>query len=437
METKELRDGKSNKTETTNRSRKVENSRRRTAGRQHDKPGLQEIPDNAITVLSVGETGEISDDGGTNRQEERTQGNRSDIGDGSRDKPFEECDSGGNCIEHRAKKNSISGRKYKRMSRQEKQDIVNYIRWLLELSERSLQNILQGLGLDRNKYNYMVKSLRQSQVVKPRIKRIRLQKPTPEEKAAVVNYVENNPGFGHKRQSYKMLDNNIVALKPYQVYEILKEENMLSYCRKPCYQYTTPAKPKRPNEVWHTDIMYIWVFNRWYYLVDVIDGYSRYLVHWTLNATMHANTVVETMQEALEKLEPDSLKPHIVHDNGKQFLSRQWSEMIEYNDATDVKIRLHHPESNGKIERLHKTHRAECFNGNIESYCKALEMMTLWTDEYNNSRPHSSLDYMTPSDYYYGDPVQKKKVRLLKIDSAKEKRKLYWLNHHEITKLAI
>jgi transposase InsO family protein len=253
----------------------------------------------------------------------------------------------------------------------------------------------------------------------------------------VKKYVELNPGNGYKKLAYMMLDQDIVALKSYQVYEVLKEENLLAFGRYPLHNYTKPAKPKRPNQVWHIDIMYLWVFNRWYYLVDVVDGYSRYLVHWTLNTTMHANTVVDTMQEALDTLKPGTVKPHIVHDNGKQFLSHQWAELIEYNGATDIKIRVHHPESNGKVERLHRTHRAECFNSNIESFSDALDLMRLWADEYNNRRPHSALNYMTPYDYHFGDPVKKANDRIIKFDEARLKRRNYWLYLHENSKLTI
>ena len=62
------------------------------------------------------------------------------------------------------------------------------------------------------------------------------------------------------------------------------------------------AAAQRPNQVWHMDLMYLYVRPRWYYLVDVLDAHSRFLVHWTLNTTMLADTVTLTMQTTLDRV---------------------------------------------------------------------------------------------------------------------------------------
>ncbi|NOZ47056.1 MAG: DDE-type integrase/transposase/recombinase [Chlorobi bacterium] len=296
------------------------------------------------------------------------------------------------------------------------------------MSDYSLSDILKKLGLNRNKYNYLKKSLKTMNEPKPRKKSVRLQKPMPAEVEAVEKYVKINPGYGYKRYTYMLLDDNIVALKEYQVYEVLKNAKLLLFAKRQSGILKHPPKPTKADEIWHIDIMYLWIYDRWFYLVDIIDGYSRFLVHWKLCTTMHANTVVETMQEAIDQRKADEIKPHIVHDNGKQFLGSLWTDMIEYNKLTDIKIRVHHPQSNGTVERLHRTHREECFNKDIDSYAKAVDMMETWTLEYNYVRPHSSLNYLSPADYYYGNPKAKLKQRKEKIDLASEKRKQYWLS---------
>ena len=114
--------------------------------------------------------------------------------------------------------------------------------------------------------------------------------------------------------------------------------------------------------------MYLFVRPRWYYLVDVLDAYSRFLVHWTLNTTMLADTVTMTMQTALESLSgrlPG--EPRIVHDHGVQFLSQEWRSFVEGAGVTDIKTRVAHPESNGWLERLHRTHREEGLAGELLS----------------------------------------------------------------------
>lgn len=143
---------------------------------------------------------------------------------------------------------------------------------------------------------------------------------------------------------------------------------------------------------------------RWYYLVDILDGYSRFLVHWSLNLTMLADTVTLTVQEALERLtDRRSGEPRLVHDHGSQFLSAEWRAFIEGSGVTDIKTRVAHPESNGRLERLHRTHREEGLTEEtLEAYHHALEAMTSWADYYNHRRPHTALKYLCPATTMVG-----------------------------------
>ncbi len=64
-----------------------------------------------------------------------------------------------------------------------------------------------------------------------------------------------------------------------------------------------------------------------------------------------------------------------------------------------------HPESNGKLERLHRTHREEGLTEEaLTGYYTALDAMESWDKNYNYKRPHSAIRYLVPADYYRGDP---------------------------------
>ncbi len=122
-----------------------------------------------------------------------------------------------------------------------------------------------------------------------------------------------------------------------------------------------PPEPDHPDELWHVDLMYLYISPRWYYLVDIINGYSRFMVNWSLNLTMESETVTMTVQDALEKLGdrrkvPRSRRPDI-HDHGSQFISHEWRNFVKGAGITDIKTRIAHPESNGRLEHLHRTHR--------------------------------------------------------------------------------
>jgi len=151
--------------------------------------------------------------------------------------------------------------------------------------------------------------------------------------------------------------------------------------------------------------MYLYVKPRCYYIVDILDGYSRYLVHRKFNITMHADLVMLTMQEALEKLA--TRRPgeaQLVHDHGSQFISREWRAFVALAGAGDIRTRIAHPESNGRLVRLHRTHREEgLIDEEFTDYRKAVAALTRWHEYYNHRRPHSALRYLRPVDYYRGD----------------------------------
>ena len=168
-----------------------------------------------------------------------------------------------------------------------------------------------------------------------------------------------------------------------------------------------PAEPDHPDQVWHVDLMYVYIVPRWYYLVDILDGYSRYIVGWSLNLTMAADTVTLTVQQALNRLVCRRRdEPKLVHDHGDQFISNEWRTFIQSAGVTDIQTRVAHPESNGRVERLHRTHREEELLPEIlTDYYQAQDGMAKWVDYYNHRRPHWAIQYLCPIDYYRVDPA--------------------------------
>lgn len=174
--------------------------------------------------------------------------------------------------------------------------------------------------------------------------------------------------------------------------------------------------------------MYLQVGGQWFYLVDIIDGFSRYLVHWSINPTMTSDTVTLTIQEALDSLRsgtPENVK--IVHDNGAQFASAEWKRFIQGAPITSIATRVRHPESNGVVERLRRTHREEGIGlSQPQSYYEAVECFKQWQIYYNTVRPHSAIKYFPPMVYYRRDPSMALRKREASLIRAAEERKVYW-----------
>jgi transposase InsO family protein len=272
-----------------------------------------------------------------------------------------------------------------------------------ERSGQHLSWILHELGLTRSVYYDWLERLKEGtlsdRVVVPRP----LLTILPEEVEAVAAYAKAHPKEGYRRLAWMMVDEDVVYLSPSTVYRILDRYNLLYRWKRP-----EPGQGKRvpeatyPDEVWHVDLMYLWVKGRWYFLVSVLDSYSRYIVHWELALSMLAQEVAEIMAIALEKV--PGKKPRIVRDNGSQFIAKEWREVIHHFELEEIPIRVRHPESNGRIERYHRSVREEGFaDQEVDDFYRAKDLLGQWVKYYNEERLHSALNYLHPVDYYKGN----------------------------------
>lgn len=259
--------------------------------------------------------------------------------------------------------------------------------------------------------------------------------PTPIEVETVQRQALVHPLTGYKRLAWSMVDTGLAALRPHQVHRILVDADLL--CRRgplPAEALRRPPPAQRPDEQWHIDLMYVRIQSSWFYLVDIVDAYSRFLVHWTLQPTMTADTVILTVQEALDGLpsrQPD--EPKVVHDSGSQFVSRDWRLFVAAVGIRDIRTRIAHPQSNGVVERVHRTHRREALVGEAtEDYHAAHDAFTRHVAFYNHRRPHSALRYLPPVVFYRGDPQAKLRERELRLANALEARKAFWAHRSSL-----
>ena len=163
----------------------------------------------------------------------------------------------------------------------------------------------------------------------------------PEEEKAIVNYALAHTEEGYRRLCWMMVDEDVVYVSPGTVYNVLSKHDLLYRWKRSQTVGIMVTKPTKPNQRWHTDIMYLWLSGRWYFFVGVIDAYSRYLVHWELLTSMKAEGITLVVQKALEK-HPQA-KPDIVNDNGSQFTSKEFKKLIKRFKLAQIRIRVRHP----------------------------------------------------------------------------------------------
>jgi transposase InsO family protein len=141
----------------------------------------------------------------------------------------------------------------------------------------------------------------------------------PEEKDEIARFYLDHQLDGYRRCAYMMIDEDVVYCSPSTVYRVLLEYNVLRrWNRKASRKGKGFDQPTAPHEHWHIDISYLNLGGTFYYLISIIDGHSRFVVHWDIREQMTEQDVQLTIQRAHE-LYPEA-RPRIISDNGKQFV---------------------------------------------------------------------------------------------------------------------
>lgn len=246
-----------------------------------------------------------------------------------------------------------------------------------------------------------------------------------------LQYAEEHPLLGYKRSAWAMVDEDIVHLRPWMVYQLLSENGLLGRRRPAPEGLRRPAQADHPDQRWHTDLMTLYFGGRWFWLVDVLDANSRYLVHCEILLTARANVVQLAVQRAIETLDGRERRPgepEIVHNGGPQFLSREWRLFVESVGMTDVRTMPHHPQSNGLDEKVHRTIREEVHFDVDTALYQVERLVEEYRLYYNERRPHSSLRFLRPVDFYRGNPEARLAEREAKLRKAAAAKRQYWLS---------
>ena len=246
---------------------------------------------------------------------------------------------------------------------------------------------------------------------------------TDYERQAIINYYHDNPLEGYRRLCYMMMDADIVAVSPSSVYRVLTIAGLLNrWNRTESKKGTGFEQPLKAHQHWHIDISYINICGTFYYMCSILDGFSRYIVHWDIREAMTEADVEIILQRAREKF-PDA-QPRIISDNGPQFISKDFREFIRISGMTHVKTSPYYPQSNGKLERYHKTIKSTCIRTRTPlSLDDALRIVMEFVEHYNNRRLHSAINYITPKDKLDGKAEAILAARDAKLAAARDARK--------------
>lgn len=244
------------------------------------------------------------------------------------------------------------------------------------------------------------------------------------EKQAIINYAQAHPLDGYRALTFMMLDADVAAVAPATTYRVLKGAGLIGPAGgQPSKNGTGFVQPLAPHEHWHVDFSYLNIGGIFYFLCAVLDGCSRHIVAWDIRPTMREADGEIVLQKAREAY--PHARPRVISDQGAQFKSREFKTFINQWQASHVMTSPYYPQSNGKLERFHRTLKSQAIHPMTPLDLQDAKRITGdFIDYYNTQRLHSAIGYITPMDRLQGRQDQIHAARDKKLEDARQRRKL-------------
>lgn len=297
---------------------------------------------------------------------------------------------------------------------------MDYVRYWCQRSEVGKGQIVNWIGLGSSKFYDWQQRYGQATEHNAQVPRDHWLEDW--ERQAIIQGFHAHPQDGYRRLTYMLMDADVVAVSPSTTYRVLKNAGLLArWNTSKSRKGTGFQQPEKPHEHWHIDVSYVNICGTFYYLCSILDGASRYLVHWELRESMREADVEIVLQRAREQFPEET--PRIISDNGPQFIAKDFKEFIRVSGMSHVRTSPYYPQSNGKLERWHKTLKQDCIRPNVPlSLEDARRQVSVFVRDYNERRLHSAIGYVTPLDKLLGRAPEIFAARDQKLDQARQRR---------------
>ncbi|MCP4995964.1 MAG: IS3 family transposase, partial [Gammaproteobacteria bacterium] len=256
----------------------------------------------------------------------------------------------------------------------------------------------------------------------------------PDHRGAIIELALDKPELSPRELAVRYTDQQEYFVSESTVYRLLKAQDLITspayilMKAGDCFQHPS----KRVNELWQTDFTYFKIIGwGWYYLSTVLDDYSRFIVAWRLCTSMGASDVADTLDDALNFTGLDQVKvrhkPRLLSDNGPCYISGELSGYLQENGMTHTRGRPYHPQTQGKIERWHRTMKNQILLNNYYLPGELREHLQRFISYYNHDRYHESLNNLTPADVFYGRGQEILDQRgVIKLNTLAMRRKMHY-----------
>lgn len=310
----------------------------------------------------------------------------------------------------------------------EKMEIIR----IVQDSELGVKRTLEELGISRSTfYTWYGRYLEDGfDGLKPKeTERKSFWNKIPEkERQQVVETALEKTELSPRELAFHITDKQGWFISESSVYRILKKRGLIT---SPAWILMAASdefkdKTTHVHQQWQTDFTYFKIIGwGWYFLSTIMDDYSRYIISWELCKNMESADAMRSVEDALQKTSlQESNRPRLLSDNGSCYISNEFNTFISNKQMGHVRGAPYHPQTQGKIERYHRSMKNVV---KLENYFYPDDLrakLEEFVNYYNNERYHESLKNVTPADVYFGREKeilhQRKNV---KIETIKERRK--------------